>query len=90
MLLDAICHRLRRKTLHGRMYLEPSQGRLRAILFEMGAVLDEESAGDGGWNLELKMAETDLHRFIKREKLAPDVLEPLSVPVPGTSVEKAS
>ena len=90
MLLDAICHRLRRKTLHGRMHLDPSQGRQRARLFELGAVLGEEVTEDGGWNLELKMAETDLHRFIKREKLAPDVLEPLTKPVAGSSVEKAS
>ena len=90
MLLDAISHRLRRKSLHGRMHLQPSQGRQRARLYEMGAVLAEESAEDGGWLIELKMAETDLHRFIKREKLAPDVLEPLAVPVAGASVEKAS
>jgi GTP-binding protein HflX len=90
MLLDAICHRLRRKTLHGRMHLAPSQGRLRAMLFEMGAVLEEEAADDGGWHLQLKMAETDLHRFIKRENLSADVLEPLTVPDAGRSVEKAS
>jgi len=90
MLLDAICHRLHRKTLHGRMHFAPSQGRQRARLFELGAVLDEEPADDGGWNIELKMAETDLHRFIKREKLSPDALEPLATPVPGSSVVKAS
>ena len=90
MLLDAICHRLRRKTLHGRMHLDPSQGRQRARLFELGAVLDEEPADDGGWNIELKMAETDLHRFIKREKISPDALEPLTTRVSGSSVVKAS
>ena len=78
MLLDAICHRMRRKTLHGRMHLDPSQGRQRARLFELGAVLGEESAEDGGWLLELKMAETDLHRFLKREKLASAVASPRS------------
>ncbi|MEO1202425.1 MAG: ribosome rescue GTPase HflX, partial [Pseudomonadota bacterium] len=90
MLLDAICHRLRRKTLQGRMHLDPSQGRLRALLFEMGAVLEEKAADDGGWNLQLKMAETDLHRFLKRENLSPELLEPLTAPAPGASVEKAS
>jgi len=79
MLLDAIGERLRRKTLHGVMHLQPTQGRQRAKLFEIGAVLREEACDDGGWNLELKMAEVDLHRFLKREQLPADSLEPLPV-----------
>ena len=79
MLLDAIGHRLRRETLHGRVYLGPTQGRQRAKLFEMGAVLKEEACEDGGWTLELEMAERDLNRFLKRENLPADLLEPLSV-----------
>ncbi len=79
MLLDAIGHRLRRETLHGRVYLEPTQGRQRAKLFEIGAVLKEEACEDGGWMLELEMAERDLNRFLKRENLPADLLEPLPV-----------
>jgi GTP-binding protein HflX len=75
MLLDAIVARLGRKTVHGFMRLETTQGRQRAKLFELGAVLNEELAEDGGWILELKMAERDLSRFIKREHLAEDSLE---------------
>jgi GTP-binding protein HflX len=77
MLLDAIGDRLRRKTLHGHMHLLPTQGRQRAKLFDLGAVLNEEACDDGGWTLELKMAETDLRRFLKRENLSADLLEPL-------------
>jgi GTP-binding protein HflX len=79
MLLDAIGHRLRRETLHGRVHLEPTQGRQRAKLFEIGAVLNEEACEDGGWTLELEMAERDLNRFLKRENLPEDLLEPLPV-----------
>ena len=80
MLLDAIADRLRRKTLHGIIHLLPSQGRQRAKLFELGAVLCEEPTDDGGWDLELKMAEKDLNRFIKREGLPAECLQPLRAP----------
>ncbi|MDJ0939764.1 MAG: GTPase HflX [Woeseiaceae bacterium] len=89
MLLEAIGHRLRRKTLHGMIHLDPSQGRQRAKLFELGAVLAEEPADDGGWKIELKMAERDLHRFIKRENLSADLLEPLDEPS-GSEAARAS
>ena len=79
LLLEAIDERLSRKTTHGVMHLLPTQGRQRAKLFEIGAVLSEEACEDGGWNLELKMAETDLHRFLKRENLPANLLEPLPV-----------
>jgi GTP-binding protein HflX len=85
MLLDAIGHRLRRETLHGRVYLQPTQGRQRAKLFEIGAVLKEEACEDGGWMLELEMAERDLNRFLKRENLPADLLEPLPVQEPVTT-----
>ncbi|NNC77080.1 MAG: GTPase HflX, partial [Woeseiaceae bacterium] len=77
LLLEAISERLKRRTRHGVIHLNPSQGRLRARLFELGAVLSEELPDEGGWVLELKMTERDLRRFLKRENLPPDVLKPL-------------
>jgi len=85
MLLDAIGHRLRRKTLHGLIHLRPTQGRQRAKLFDIGAVLKEEACDDGGWTLELKMAERDLRRFLKRENLSADLLEPIPVHASATA-----
>ena len=79
MLLDAIGERLRRKTLHGIIRLRATQGRQRAKLFELGGVLSETVLEDGGWTLELKMAESELLRFFKRENLSRDSLEPLPV-----------
>jgi GTP-binding protein HflX len=75
LLLDAIGDRLRRKKIRGIMRLRPDQGRQRALLFEMGAVLAEYPVDDGGWVLELNMAERDFRRFIKRENLPADILE---------------
>ena len=86
MLLDAIGQRLRRKTLQGIVHLLPSQGRQRAKLFELGAVLSEETTEDGGWDLKLKMAERDLRRFIKRENLPADLLRPLFEPEAASAV----
>ena len=86
MLLDAVGDRLRRKTLHGVMRLQSSQGRQRAQLFEIGAVLSEEVCEDGSWKLELKLAERDLQRFLKRENLADDLLEPLPVAPSATTL----
>jgi GTP-binding protein HflX len=79
LLLEAIGDRLRRKTLHRLIHLQPSQGRVRSRLFELGAVLSEQSEEDGGWTLELEMPEQDLNRFMKRENLDPELLEPLPV-----------
>ncbi len=79
MLLEAISERLQRKMVHGMITLQPTQGRQRAKLFDIGAVLNEEACDDGGWKLELKLAQSDLHRFLKREKLPADLLEPLPV-----------
>ena len=78
MLKEAIANRLRQKTTQRVIHLEPSQGRQRAKLFELGAVLNEEVLDDGSWMIELKMAEKDLRRFLKRENLAENQLEPVS------------
>lgn len=77
MLKDAIANRLRQKMTHRTIHLQPAQGRQRAKLFELGAVLSEKVLENGGWSLELQMIEKDLRRFLKHENLAEDQLEPL-------------
>ena len=80
LLKDGIANRLRQKTTHCYIHLEPAQGRQRAKLFELGAVLNEEVSDDGSWTLELRMAEKHLQRFLKHENLrieqVKDQLEP--------------
>jgi GTP-binding protein HflX len=85
LLTKAIGDRLRRETLHRVIHLQPSQGRQRARLFELGAVVSEETGDDGSWTLELNMPERDLMRFMKREKLDPELLQPLPVIKPATA-----
>jgi len=75
LLLETIGDRLRKKKVHGIVRLRPGQGRQRALLFEMGAVLQEDFADDGGWVLELLLEERAYLRFLKREKLPAHFLE---------------
>ncbi len=86
LLKGAIARRLQQKTIHRYIHLDPAQGRQRAKLFELGAVLSEEVLEEGGWSLELKMAEKDLRRFLKHENLAEEQL----VPVPITQSAPAA
>ena len=92
MLKDAIANRLRQKTTHRTIHLQPAQGRQRAKLFELGAVLNEDVLEDGGWTLELRMVEKDLRRFLKRENLQIEqVLErPEPVPKEATAATAAN
>lgn len=75
LLLEAIGNRLSRKKIHGMVRLQAGQGRQRALLFELGAVVREEPVDDGGWMLELELIERDFRRFVKRENLSLDILE---------------
>jgi GTP-binding protein HflX len=76
MLRDAIAKRLRQKMISRTIHLQPTQGRQRAKLFELGAVLKEDVSEDGSWTLDLRMSEKDLRRFLKRENLDPEQMEP--------------
>ncbi len=75
LLLEVIGDRLRQKKVNGTIRLKPSQGRLRAVLFDLGAVQQETALEDGGWVLELNLEERALSRFLKRENLPDDILQ---------------
>lgn len=75
LLMHAIETRLRPKMVGGIMRLRPDQGRLRARLFELGAVTHESIADTGDWVLELQMGERDFQRFLVRENLPAEIME---------------
>ncbi len=75
LLPEAIGDRLRRKKVSGTIRLKPSQGRLRAVLFDLGAVQRESTLEEGGWLLELHLGEREFQRLLKRENLSADILE---------------
>jgi len=82
-LLQSVATRLPRKIQQAVMHLQPAQGRQRAKLFAMGAVLREEACEDGGWNIELRMGERDLQRFLQQENLVNCFLQPLPESAPA-------
>lgn len=85
LLLESIAGRLKRERIRGLIRLNPSQGRQRAMLFEMGAVMQEKPAEDGGWIMELEMVERDFRRFMKREKMPAVILHEEPAREPATA-----
>lgn len=86
LLLSTLGDRLRPKKVSGRMRLTASQGRQRAKLFELGAVVKEKPSEDGGWTLQLELGERDFKRFLKSENLTADILEQSGETSPSTAV----
>ena len=75
LLLSTLGDRLRPKMVNGCMRLRADQGRQRAKLFELGAVVQEKPSDDGGWTMQLELGERDFKRFLKSENLPADILE---------------
>ena len=86
LLLSSIGDRLRPKKVYGKLRLQPEQGRQRALLFEMGAVVSEQPNDEGGWILELEVGERDFRRFLKHENLPENILEQPGESSPMTAV----
>ena len=53
-----------------RLNLPPSAGKLRAHLFQIGAVEQEHENADGGWTMEVTMDTPRLHRLCEESGLA--------------------
>lgn len=49
--------------------LTAGQGRLRALLYGLGAVVDEQLNDDGSQNLSLRLLEADWQRFLSNESI---------------------
>ncbi|MBU2706198.1 GTPase HflX [Zooshikella marina] len=67
LIKQAIAELLGECVVEATLQLKPSQGRLRAELFRLGAVLDERSEDHGGWLIRVRMQQHDLQRLAKRE-----------------------
>ena len=88
LLPEAVGDRLRRKKVNGTIRLKPSQGRLRAVLFDLGAVQQETALEDGGWILELNLGEREFLRLLKRENLPADILQREAITEPSELAEQ--
>jgi GTP-binding protein HflX len=73
MLRRALAERLTPVTLHHSLRLPASAGRLRARLFELGAVVSEHLQ-DGDWVVEVEIPGTVLEQLCRTEGLSPEAV----------------
>ncbi len=80
--LDLLRHELARffkqEMVAGQITLLPAQARLRALLFELGAVRHESIDHSGHFVLEVCIATRDLQKLAHRENVSLDVLLPVA------------
>lgn len=73
-LLDAIRESVGADRLYGTVCLAPDEGRLRARLYELGAVVAERPQDDGQIAMELAVKRRDYQQLVKRDGLRADLL----------------
>ncbi len=79
LLLQAIGQRLAGELAVGDLALTARQGRLRAKLFEFGAIQSETQQDDGGWILRVNLPRSELARLLAAEGLDVDnALNPIT------------
>lgn len=74
-LVQAVLENLRNEQVDGWLTLAPAQARLRARLFDLGAVSGEQQEPEGGWQVHIAMPRQAYQRLCQREGLAPGALE---------------
>lgn len=72
LLKQVLCDTFREETIRTAIQLKPSQARLRARLFELGAIRSETVDDNGEFHLDIAIARRDLNQLARRE---PQVLE---------------
>lgn len=82
-LLDAIAERLAGAQAHGWLRLDPARGRVRARLYEAGAVVTERYESDGTVLLEISLEQADWDRIVAAEGLDPAALRAAEPRVAG-------
>ena len=79
LLQQVLIDYFRDEMLSGEIHLRPEQGRLRAQLFELGAVQNEVVDDHGQFHLKVHVAKRELEQLAQREHLTLDAL--LSAPI---------
>ena len=74
LLNEALTELLAGAMVRHRLNLAPAQGRLRASLYELGAVEEENHSGDGYVQLLVRMSRRDWQRLLALENLSEDKL----------------
>ncbi|MCL4110185.1 UNVERIFIED_CONTAM: hypothetical protein GTU68_026705 [Idotea baltica] len=69
LLQQAIAELLGQDMVEQSLSISPTQGRLRAALYKLGAVVDEEHTEDGVAHLQIRLARADWNRLMVAEGL---------------------
>ncbi len=67
LLLEALAQFFQREHLSRVVRLGPEDGRLRAKIFKVARILQDEATSDGGWELELDIARREYERLLRQE-----------------------
>lgn len=78
LLRQAIAERLYPAVRDWDLHLGPEQGRLRAELFRLGAVLNEAFENDGSAHVRVRLDPTQLQRMLHGAGLARDAVRPVA------------
>jgi GTP-binding protein HflX len=73
-LLEAVGDAVSGALSEGSLQLEPDEARIRALLFEAGAVVSETPLETGGWSLEISLPDRRYRNLCGRAGLEPDRL----------------
>jgi GTP-binding protein HflX len=69
LLQQAISELLGQDMVEQNLDISPTQGRLRAALYKLGAVVDEQHTEDGVAHLQIRLARADWNRLMVAEGL---------------------
>jgi len=75
LLQTALAEHLRGETVHTWVRLPPSQGKLRARLFNLRAVVNEQLSANGEWLIEVQTSRKNLNRLCRHEGFGKEWLE---------------
>ncbi len=67
LLLEALAELFHQEHVHRVVYLNPTDARLRAKLFDLGGVVSEVTTELGGWEMEIELTRTDFDRLLHQE-----------------------
>jgi GTP-binding protein HflX len=69
LLRQTLIDQFRERMVEGKLVLSPSDARIRARLFEAGAIRDEKIDDEGKFLLQISMSRRDLNQFESREHI---------------------
>lgn len=76
LLLEALAQHVTEQVVHRQLCLPPTAGRLRARLYELGTVVNEQAGDNGEWLLEVELSPVSLERLCRREGLDRSYIAP--------------